>query len=103
MNRSCRNNSLTLSSMVFESVESVKGYGLLCHDAFASTLSINPPLYRGCWKRESVAGTVEKIVSKRDLDFAQPIPWTCPQCGSAYVTPELLPRCAACGYPEDGT
>lgn len=29
-----------------------------------------------------------------------PIPWMCPGCGGAYLTPELQPRCATCGFRE---
>ena len=58
MNRSCRNNSLTLSSMVFENVESVKGYGYLRHAA-CSTLSINPPLIGGVESVRAWRGPVE--------------------------------------------
>ena len=39
-------------------------------------------------------------VLKKDLEFAEPAVWTCPQCGSAYLTPDLQPRCAVCGYRE---
>ncbi len=27
----------------------------------------------------------------------------CPKCAAASVTPEVLRRCTACGYREDGT
>jgi uncharacterized protein (DUF983 family) len=32
----------------------------------------------------------------------QPIAWECPRCGSGYLTPELSPRCATCGFREHG-
>ena len=30
-------------------------------------------------------------------------PWACPRCGSAWVTPDLQPRCATCGFHESGS
>jgi len=27
-------------------------------------------------------------------------PWECPRCGSAWLTPELLPRCSTCGFRD---
>ena len=37
---------------------------------------------------------------RRDLEFSEPTLWTCPHCEHAYLTPELQPRCAQCGYRE---
>lgn len=28
------------------------------------------------------------------------LPWSCPKCGSVFVTPELTPRCSVCGFHE---
>ncbi len=39
-------------------------------------------------------------MGKQDLDFAEPILWACPQCGSEYLTVELQPRCHLYGYWE---
>ncbi len=43
MNKNNIDNELTLSSLFFETVDSVRGYGFL-HHAVCSTLAINPPL-----------------------------------------------------------
>lgn len=37
-----------------------------------------------------------------DWMIEKPMPWTCPRCGSVWLTPELSPRCSTCGFRESG-
>lgn len=37
---------------------------------------------------------------KPDPFQGPPVAWSCPRCGSAYLTAELAPRCLRCGYRE---
>lgn len=32
----------------------------------------------------------------------RPFPWSCPGCGSTFLTADLMPRCPACGFREGG-
>ncbi len=52
-------NTLTVASQVFESVESVRGYGLLRH-AVCSTLAITPPFIGGVESVRAWRGPVGK-------------------------------------------
>lgn len=44
----------------------------------------------------------ESKAQNQDWDRPTPIDWRCPRCGSHYLTPDLMPRCATCGFLESG-
>lgn len=48
----------------------------------------------------SPAGKGPGKVARSAWDWAGPVPYSCSRCGSAWVTPDLRPRCGACGYQE---
>lgn len=42
----------------------------------------------------------ERKLQNQDWDRPTPLPWACPQCGSVFVTPDLMPRCSTCGFVD---
>lgn len=93
---------------------SVAGLALWDQDREAAqTVDMTHPLFKACGSagrrgpllpRDSteMAGVLTLQEPKRPGDWSLPkrISWTCPRCGSAWLTPELLPRCSTCGFRD---
>lgn len=55
--------------------------------------------HQGAMPTAGPAGEKPGLATRTAWDWAGPLPYTCPRCGSAWRTPDLRPRCA-CGFTE---